>query len=110
MGGNLNFKFRIVIWNIFFWRFEKRIALSEKKPPLEAYCFNIYILCVEGCHSDVCEALIRSDSLRLISEGHLAQIWDSSCCNCSSEMTFFFVHFIHFDEIANQEFMKILYD
>jgi hypothetical protein len=35
--GNLNFKFRIVIWNIVFldiWRFEKHIALSEKKPPL----------------------------------------------------------------------------
>ena len=34
---NLNFKFRIVFWNIFFleiWRFEKHIALSEKKPPL----------------------------------------------------------------------------
>ena len=25
--------FRIVIWNIFFWRFEKYIALSGKKPP-----------------------------------------------------------------------------
>ena len=35
--GILNFKFRIVFWNIFFWRFgdlKKRIALSEKKPPL----------------------------------------------------------------------------
>ena len=33
---NLNFKFRIVFWNIFLeiWRFEKHIALSEKKPPL----------------------------------------------------------------------------
>ena len=34
---NLNFKLRIVFWNIFFfeiWRSEKRIALSEKKPPL----------------------------------------------------------------------------
>ena len=34
MAGNLNFMFRIVIWNIYFWRFEKWIALSEKKPPL----------------------------------------------------------------------------
>ena len=37
LAGNLNFKFRIVFWNIFFleiWSFEKRIALSEKKPPL----------------------------------------------------------------------------
>jgi hypothetical protein len=37
MPGNLNFKFRIVFWNIFFleiWRFEKQIALSERKPPL----------------------------------------------------------------------------
>ena len=34
LAGNLNFKLRIVFWNIFFWRFEKRIALSEKKPPL----------------------------------------------------------------------------
>ena len=25
---------RILIWHIFFWRFEKYIALSEKKPPL----------------------------------------------------------------------------
>ena len=33
MTWNLNFKFRIVFWNIFFWRFgvlKKRIALSEK--------------------------------------------------------------------------------
>ena len=29
-AGILNFKFRIVFWIIFFWRFEKRIALSEK--------------------------------------------------------------------------------
>ena len=36
IGGKLNFKFKIVIWNIFLeiWRFEKHIALSEKKPPL----------------------------------------------------------------------------
>ena len=34
LAGNLNFKFRIVFWNIFFWRFEKHIALSEKKPSL----------------------------------------------------------------------------
>ena len=26
----LNFKLRIVIWNILFWRFEKDIMLSEK--------------------------------------------------------------------------------
>ena len=32
LAGNLNFKLRIAFWNIFFWRFEKRIALSEKKP------------------------------------------------------------------------------
>ena len=33
LAGNLNFKFRIVFGNIFFWeilRFEKHIALSEK--------------------------------------------------------------------------------
>ena len=32
----LNFKSRIVFWILFLeiWRFEKRIALSEKKPPL----------------------------------------------------------------------------
>ena len=36
LAGNLNFKFRI-----FFWRFEKHIALSEKKPPLlETYLHN----------------------------------------------------------------------
>ena len=36
LAGNLNFKFRIVFWNFFLevWIFEKRIALSEKKPPL----------------------------------------------------------------------------
>ena len=30
-----------------FWQCEKHIALSEKKPPLRAYCPNIYtvILC-----------------------------------------------------------------
>ena len=33
-SGILNFKFRIVFWNIFFGRFEKRIAFSEKKTPL----------------------------------------------------------------------------
>ena len=35
--GILNFQFRIVFRNIFWeeiWRFEKRIPLSEKKPPL----------------------------------------------------------------------------
>ena len=32
LAGNLNFNFRIVIWNIFLeiWRFEKHTALSEK--------------------------------------------------------------------------------
>ena len=37
LARNLNFKLRIVFWNIFFWRFgdlKKGIALSEKKPPL----------------------------------------------------------------------------
>ena len=37
-GVNLNFKFRIVFWNVFsleIGRFEKHIALSEKKPPLD---------------------------------------------------------------------------
>ena len=45
LAGNLNFMLRIVFWNIFFfeiWRSEKRIALSEKKPPL-AYAL---MLCV----------------------------------------------------------------
>ena len=40
LAGNLNFKFRIVFWNIFFleiWRFKKRIALSEKKLPLTPF-------------------------------------------------------------------------
>ena len=38
LAGNSSIKFRIVFWNSFFfkiWRFEKHIALSEKKPPLE---------------------------------------------------------------------------
>ena len=29
LAGNSNFKFRIVFWNIFFWRFEKRIFLEK---------------------------------------------------------------------------------
>ena len=42
-----NFKFRIVFWNIFFkvWRFEKQIALSERKPPL-AMTLNLPLLYV----------------------------------------------------------------
>ena len=38
-AGILNFRFRIVIWNIFLeiWRFEKRIVLSEKKPPSDKH-------------------------------------------------------------------------
>ena len=41
-AGILNFKFRIVFWNIFLeiGRFEKRIALSEKETPL-AFIFEI---------------------------------------------------------------------
>ena len=42
LAGNLNFKVRIVIWNNFFfdiWRFDKPIALSEKKPPLVLVLF-----------------------------------------------------------------------
>ena len=39
LAGNLNFKFRIVFWNIFFWRFEKRITLSEKTPPLPPHTY-----------------------------------------------------------------------
>ena len=38
LAGNLNFKLRIVFWNIFFWDLEiwkNFIALSEKKPPLQ---------------------------------------------------------------------------
>ena len=37
LAGNLNFKFRIVIWNIFLeiWRFEKHIALFENKPHIK---------------------------------------------------------------------------
>ena len=31
LAGNLNFKIRIVIRNIFVWRFDKRIGLSEIK-------------------------------------------------------------------------------
>ena len=40
LAGNLNFKFRIIFWNIFFWRFEKHIALSEKRPPLKVRKFQ----------------------------------------------------------------------
>ena len=36
-AGILNFRFRIVIWNIFLeiWRFEKHIALFENKPHIK---------------------------------------------------------------------------
>ena len=37
MGGNFKFQVQDSFFGIFFgeiWRFEKRIALSEKKPPL----------------------------------------------------------------------------
>ena len=37
-AGISNFRFRIVIWSNLFWRFEKRISLSEKKPPLTCSC------------------------------------------------------------------------
>ena len=45
LAGNLNFKLRIVFWNIFFleiWTFKKRITLSEKKPPLKTHFFSIF--------------------------------------------------------------------
>ena len=37
LEGNLNFKSRIVFWNLSFWKFgdlKKRITLTEKKTPL----------------------------------------------------------------------------
>jgi hypothetical protein len=37
-AGILNFKFRIVFGIFFFLRFEKRIALSEKKPLKLVHC------------------------------------------------------------------------
>ena len=40
LAGNLNFKFRIVFLEYFFleiWRFEKQIALSEKKATFTCY-------------------------------------------------------------------------
>ena len=40
LTGNLNFKFRIVFWNIFFWRFEKHIA---KKATFTKACLFTYI-------------------------------------------------------------------
>ena len=40
-AGILNFKFRIVFWNIFLGRFEKQITLSEIKPPLMVSCLNM---------------------------------------------------------------------
>ena len=38
-AGILDFKFRIVIWNTIFWRFEKHIFL-KKKPPLGFWVFE----------------------------------------------------------------------
>jgi hypothetical protein len=35
MGRNFKFQVQDIFWNISFWRFEKRIVLSEKKPPLQ---------------------------------------------------------------------------
>jgi hypothetical protein len=43
MGGILNFKFRIVFWNGFFGRFEKRIAFLEKNTPLDKEVFKIIL-------------------------------------------------------------------
>jgi len=42
-AGILDLKFRIVFWNICFGveRFEKRITLSEKKPPLRAAIYLV---------------------------------------------------------------------
>ena len=37
----LNFKFRIASWKKFLWTFKKRIALSEKKQPLEALLLTL---------------------------------------------------------------------
>ena len=34
-----------MIWNNFFWRFEKLISLSEKKPPLHCTDTLIFYLC-----------------------------------------------------------------
>ena len=44
LAGNLDFKFRTVIWNILFWRFEKHIALSEEKQPLAKWTKIIFDL------------------------------------------------------------------
>ena len=42
LAGNLNFKLRIVFWNIFFFGdLKKRIALAEKKPPLNVSLFPV---------------------------------------------------------------------
>ena len=43
LAGNLDLKFRIVFWNILIFeilRFEKQIALSERKPPLDKVNFH----------------------------------------------------------------------
>ena len=40
-AGISNFRFRIVICSNLFWRFEKRISLSEKKPPLSCISVNV---------------------------------------------------------------------
>ena len=45
IGGKLKFQSQDSFLEYFFfeiWRFEKRIPLSEKQPPLRAYCPNIY--------------------------------------------------------------------
>ena len=43
LAGNLNFKFRIVFLEYFYFGdLKNEFALSEKKPPLRAYRPNIY--------------------------------------------------------------------
>ena len=49
MGGNFKFQVQDSFLEYFFfeiWRSKKQNALSEKKPPLRAYCPNIYTMLV----------------------------------------------------------------
>ena len=57
LAGNLNFKFRIVFWNIFIFeigRFEKHIALSEKKPPLKMSSLKLKLWTKSSAVSSEC--------------------------------------------------------
>ena len=49
IGGKFKFQVQDSDFGIFFWRFEKHIALSEKKPPLNVPYFLLKGNCNHFC-------------------------------------------------------------